>query len=105
MKAIFLHFLWATPSIGNEYPPVHVGEQFSPLCFLQSRTSTEVQDKIFRNMSKRAATMLKEDMEFMGPVRETDVKAAQANIVKAVFRFEEMGDIVIARFTVGKLID
>ena len=56
-------------------------------------------------MSKRAATMLKEDMEFMGPVRETDVKAAQANIVKAVFRFEEMGDIVIARVTVGKLID
>ena len=84
---------------------MHVGEQFSPLCFLQSRTSTEVQDKIFRNMSKRAATMLKEDMEFMGPVRKTDVKAAQANIVKAVFRFEEMGDIVIARFTVGKLID
>lgn len=67
--------------------------------------STEVQDKIFRNMSNRAATMLKEDMEFMGPVREIDVKAAQSNIVKIVFRLEEMGDIVIARFTVGKLID
>ena len=68
-------------------------------------SSTEVQDKIFRNMSKRAATMLKEDMEFMGPVSEIDVKTAQANIVKIVFRLEEMGDIVIARFTVGKLID
>lgn len=68
-------------------------------------TSTKVQDKIFRNMSNRAATMLKEDMEFMGPVRECDVKAAQSNIVKIVFRLEEMGEIIIARFTVGKLID
>lgn len=68
-------------------------------------TSTKVQDKIFRNMSKRAATMLKEDMEFMGPVREIDVKTAQANIIKILFRLEEMGEIVISRFTVGKLID
>ena len=48
--------------------------------------SSEVQDKIFRNMSKRAATMLKEDMEWMGPVRIQDVEAAQANLVKIVFR-------------------
>ena len=48
--------------------------------------STEVQDKIFRNMSQRAATMLKEDMEWMGPVRAQDVVAAQANLVKIVFR-------------------
>lgn len=68
-------------------------------------TTTEVQDKIFRNMSKRATSMLKEDMEFMGPVRECDVKAAQSNIVKIVFRLEEKGEIFIARFTVGKLID
>ena len=47
--------------------------------------STEVQDKIFRNMSQRAATMLKEDMEWMGPVRAQDVDAAQANLVKIVF--------------------
>lgn len=66
---------------------------------------TEVQNKIFRNMSKRAATMLKEDMDFMGPVRDIDVKTAQADIVKIVFRLEEMGEIVIARYTVGKLID
>lgn len=68
-------------------------------------TSTEVQDKIFRNMSTRAATMLKEDMEFMGPIREIDVKTAQAHIVTIIFRLEEMGEIVIARYTVGKLID
>lgn len=68
-------------------------------------TTTEVQDKIFRNMSVRAAIMLKEDMEFMGPVYEFDVKAAQSNIFKIIFRLEEKGEIVIARFTVGKLID
>ena len=48
--------------------------------------STEVQTKIFRNMSQRSANMLKEDMEWMGPVRALDVDAAQANLVKIVFR-------------------
>lgn len=57
--------------------------------------STEVQDKIFRNMSQRAATMLKEDMEWMGPVRAQDVDAAQANLVKIVFRLSNNGDILI----------
>ena len=56
---------------------------------------TEVQDKIFRNMSKRAASMLKEDMEWMGPVRAQDVDAAQANLVKIVFRLSNNGDILI----------
>ena len=66
---------------------------------------TEVQDKIFCNMSKRAASMLKEDMEFMGPVRLEDVEAAQAKIVRTIFQLEDKGDISIARVTVGKLID
>jgi len=41
----------------------------------------------------------------MGPVHDIDVKTAQADIVKIVFRLEEMGEIVITRYTVGKLID
>lgn len=57
--------------------------------------STEVQDKIFRNMSQRAATMLKEDMEWMGPVRAQDVVEAQANLVKIVFRLSNNGDILL----------
>ena len=65
---------------------------------------TEVQDKIFCNMSKRAASMLKEDMEFMGPVRLEDVEAAQAQIVRTIFYLEDKGDISIARVTVGQLI-
>lgn len=57
--------------------------------------STEVQVKIFRNMSQRVATMLKEDMEWMGPVRTQDVDAAQANLVKIVFRLSNNGDILL----------
>lgn len=58
---------------------------------------TEVQDKIFSNMSRRAAGMLKEDMEFMGPARLCDVEAAQQNIIRIAKRLEEDGDIVIVR--------
>ena len=58
---------------------------------------TEVQDKIFRNMSKRQATMLKEDMEYMGPVRVKDVEEAQQKIVSVIRRLEDSGEIVIAR--------
>ena len=58
--------------------------------------STEVQDKFFRNMSKREASMLKEDMEWMGPVRAQDVDAAQANLVKIVFQLSNNGDILIS---------
>ena len=57
--------------------------------------STEVQDKFFRNMSKRESSMLKEDMEWMGPVRTQDVDAAQANLVKIVFRLSNNGDILL----------
>ncbi len=58
---------------------------------------TEVQDKIFRNMSKRAASMLKEDMEFMGPVRLKDVEESQQKIVSVIRRLEDSGEVVIAR--------
>ena len=65
---------------------------------------TEVQDKIFRNMSKRAASMLKEDMEFMGPVRLKDVEEAQQKIVSIIRRLEDNGDIVIARSGEDELV-
>ena len=57
----------------------------------------EVQDKIFKNMSKRAATTLKEDMEFMGPIRLKDVEEAQQKIVSVIRKLEEQGEIVVAR--------
>ena len=58
---------------------------------------SEVQDKIFRNMSKRAATLLKEDMEYMGPVRLKDVEESQQKIVSIIRKLEEQGEVVIAR--------
>ena len=54
-----------------------------------------VQEKIFRNMSKRAAAMLQEDMEFMGPVRLKDVEEAQQKIVGVIHRLLEVGEIVL----------
>ncbi len=56
-----------------------------------------VKEKIFSNMSKRAAAMLQEDMEYMGPVRLRDVEDAQQRIVNIIRKLEEAGDIVIAR--------
>ncbi|MBS1717878.1 MAG: flagellar motor switch protein FliG [Armatimonadetes bacterium] len=60
-------------------------------------TSPEVQQKIFRNMSERAVGMLKEDMEFMGPVRLRVVEEAQQKVVAVIRRLEESGELVIGR--------
>ena len=57
----------------------------------------DVQNKIFKNMSERAVAMLKEDMEFMGPVRLRVVEEAQQKIVAAIRRLEEAGEIVVGR--------
>ncbi len=59
--------------------------------------SDEVKDLIFKNMSQRATEMLKEDMEFMGPVRIREVEDAQQRIVSIIRELEESGEIVIAR--------
>ncbi len=65
---------------------------------------TETQDKIFRNMSQRATQMLREDFEFIGPVRISDVEDAQSEIIVIVLRLENSGDIVIARANEDELI-
>lgn len=57
--------------------------------------SEQLKQKIFNNMSERAASMVKEDMEFMGPVRVSDVENAQQRIVDIVRRLEESGDVMI----------
>lgn len=57
----------------------------------------EVQTAIFNNLSKRLATMIKEDMEFMGPVRMKDVEEAQQKIVNIIRKLEDAGEIVISR--------
>ena len=60
-------------------------------------SNEEVGSKVQRNMSKRASDMLKEDMEYMGPVRLRDVEDAQQRIVNVIRKLEEAGEIVIAR--------
>lgn len=57
----------------------------------------EVQNAIFKNLSKRLSAMIKEDMEFMGPVRMKDVEEAQQKIVSVIRKLEEAGEIVISR--------
>ncbi|MBR3770540.1 MAG: flagellar motor switch protein FliG [Lachnospiraceae bacterium] len=57
----------------------------------------EVQEVIFKNLSKRLAAMIKEDMDFMGPVRMKDVEEAQQKIVGVIRRLEDAGEIVISR--------
>lgn len=52
-------------------------------------------DKIFGNVSQRAAQMMREDMEVMGPVRLKDVEQAQLNIIKVARRLAEEGKIVL----------
>lgn len=57
----------------------------------------EVQEAIFKNLSKRLASMIKEDMDFMGPVRMKDVEEAQQKIVNIIRKLEDSGEIVISR--------
>ncbi|MFO7820391.1 MAG: FliG C-terminal domain-containing protein, partial [Halanaerobacter sp.] len=59
--------------------------------------SDEVSEKIFSNQSGRAAEMLKENIEYLGPVRISDVEEAQQKIVNEIRRLEESGEIVINR--------
>ena len=58
--------------------------------------SDELKQKIFKNMSERAAQLIQEDMQYMGPVRVSDVEAAQQKIVDVVRRLEDSGDIIIS---------
>jgi flagellar motor switch protein FliG len=59
--------------------------------------SEEVRERIFRNLSKRAAEMLRDDLEVMGPVRLREVEEAQQRIVAVIRRLDESGEIILAR--------
>lgn len=66
--------------------------------------SDELKSKIQGNLSQRAAAMLQEEMQYLGPVRVTDVEAMQQTIVDAVRRLEDAGEIVISAGATEKLI-
>lgn len=59
-------------------------------------TSEDVKAKIFNNVSERVAVMIREEMEFMGPTRLSDVEAAQGRVVEIVRRLEEEGQIIVS---------
>lgn len=73
---------------------------------LALKTASEaLTEKIFMNMSARAAEMIREDMEYMGPVRVSDVEAAQQRIVDVVRRLEDAGEIIISgRGGMGEMV-
>lgn len=58
--------------------------------------SDDLKEKIFKNMSERAAQLIREDMQYMGPVRLADVEGAQQRIVDVVRRLVDAGEIVIS---------
>jgi flagellar motor switch protein FliG len=58
-------------------------------------TSDALKEKIFKNMSSRAADMLREDLEAKGPVRLSEVEAEQKEILKIVRRLGDEGQIVL----------
>ena len=59
--------------------------------------NTEIQDKIFINMPRRAAAMIREDMEYMGPVVLNYVEEAQENIIRIINDLESKGEIIIQK--------
>lgn len=60
-------------------------------------SNEEVQNLIFSNLSSRLATMIREDMDFMGPVRMKDVEEAQQKIVNIIRKLEDSAEIIISR--------
>jgi len=69
----------------------------SQLAIALKGSSEEVQNLIFANMSKRLAEQIREDLDFMGPVRLKDVEEAQQKIVNVIRKLEDAGEIVISR--------
>ena len=60
-------------------------------------SNEEVQGVIFNNLSKRLSAMIREDMEYMGPVRLKDVEEAQQKIVNIIRKLEDSAEIIISR--------
>jgi len=60
-------------------------------------TKEDVKEKIFKNMSERAQAMLRDEMEYMGPVRAKEVQENQSKIVGVIRTLEVAGEIIVSR--------
>ena len=67
------------------------------LLLAMKTASQEIKEKIFKNLSKRAAELLADDLSTMGPTRVSDVETAQMEVVNVARRLESEGKIIIAR--------
>ncbi len=70
---------------------------FKDLAYAIKGSSEEVVERIYKNISKRAADMLQEDVEALGPVRLREVEAAQQKTVQQIRKLDETGEIIISR--------
>jgi flagellar motor switch protein FliG len=57
----------------------------------------ELKEKFFKNMSERASNMIREELEYMGPTKLSDVEGAQQSIVRVVRRLEAEGKVTVSR--------
>ncbi|MDR0248590.1 MAG: flagellar motor switch protein FliG [Oscillospiraceae bacterium] len=76
----------------------------SDLTVALKSANDDVKTLVFENMSKRMADMIREDMEYMGPVRVKDVEEAQQRIVNVIRKLQDSGDIVISRGNEDEMI-
>jgi len=60
-------------------------------------TNEDVQIRIYKNMSKRASDMLRDEIKYMGPIRLRDVEESQQKIVQIIRRLDDAGEIILAR--------
>jgi flagellar motor switch protein FliG len=74
------------------------------LVMAMKTASEPIKELIFGSMSTRAADMLREDLEVLGPVKVADVEKAQQNLVKAARKLEEEGKIIIGGRGGGEVV-
>ena len=70
---------------------------FKDLAIALKGTNEGVLNKIYKNLSKRAGTMLQEDMESLGPIRLSEVEKTQQKIVQTIRKLDQEGEIIISR--------
>ena len=75
------------------------------LALAMKATDDGMKEKFYKNMSERAAKMLKEELDYLGPVRVKDVEGAQKDILEITRRLEEGGQVILSRGEEEELLE
>jgi len=75
------------------------------LALAMKATDDRMKEKFYKNMSERAAKMLKEELDYLGPVRVKDVEGAQKDILEITRRLEEGGQVILSRGEEEELLE